>query len=214
MRAPLFASFTTVATFSLLFAACGGKQGDAKTPESAATEPGPGTSNASTPAPQGSSTTTTTTTLGDSGDLQGAKLGSSTTTVVENRPDAGPAGGPGANKGGEMGRSRDDIRAIIVARRDEARACYDEGLKRNPQMEGDLDIKWTIDPAGNVTEVSADDARSTIHDKGVADCIGAIVRRIRFAKSDKGKESRVHYPFNFHPKQNQIGKGGGGAPQK
>jgi hypothetical protein len=210
MRACVFASLLGSVSLSLVFAfaACGGNKQDAKGPDTTATSTPAGTS---TPDTAPSTTTTTTTTLGDGGDLQGAKLGSSSTTVIDNKSDAGPRP---KGSGEEPGRTREDIRAIIAARRDEARACYDNGLANNPTMEGDLDIKWTIDPDGNVTEAMADDSKSTIHDKPTTDCIAAIIRKIHFAKSSKGYESRMHYPFNFHPKAGQVGKGAQQPPQQ
>jgi hypothetical protein len=191
--------------------ACGGGKQDAKAADNAS--PGPsGAPTATTAASTDTSApaTTTTITLGDGGDLQGAKLSSSSTTVIENKSDAGPRP---KGSGDEPGRTREDIRALIAARRDEARACYDEALKKNRTLEGDLDIKWTIDPDGNITDIGVDDSKSTIHDKGVSDCIIAIVKKVHFAKSNKGYESRMHYPFNFHPRQGQVGNGAQQPPQ-
>ncbi len=87
-----------------------------------------------------------------------------------------------------------------MARRDEARACYDAALKDHPGIEGDLDIAWTIDPDGKVTVVAVDHRRSTIHEEGLGLCIASVIERIRFNPSEKGFETRAHYPFNFHPK--------------
>lgn len=102
-----------------------------------------------------------------------------------------------------------DIQAIIGSRREEARKCYDDALKDHPGIEGDLDVKWTIDPKGNVTDIAVDDARSTIHEPSVGKCVVAIIQKIKFAESPKGFESRMHYPFNFHPKGSQVRSSGG-----
>src|SRR5271166_6407487 len=50
----------------------------------------------------------------------------------------------------DPGRSSEDIRAIVIAHRDEARACYDKALVAHPGVEGDLVMRWTIDPKGTV----------------------------------------------------------------
>jgi hypothetical protein len=183
---------------AVLLAACGGKSPEAKAPDpsgAAATAP----TGAPTAEPVSSTPTTTTATL--SGNDPGTKL-----------PVAGSAAAPKSDdppkKGAEPGRGREDIQAIVAARRDEARACYDEGLKKNPSIEGDLDIKWVIDPDGNVKDAGDDASRSTIHDKDVTACIVAIISKVKFAKSAKGFETRTHYPFNFHPKTGQVGKSG------
>jgi len=188
--------------------ACGGG-GDAKAPTSGSTAPGtdgagaasgsdgpggPGGTGAG-----GAGTMTTTTALPDGGELQGAKLGSSTHIEVETKGDGGPKVGPGHQQ--EPGRKREDIQTIIMARRDEARACYDKSLKDHPGIEGDLDIKWVIDKEGSVTDASVDSSKSTIHEPSVGTCIIEIIKKIKFAPSKGGYETRAHYPFNFHPRQ-------------
>src|SRR5207245_921797 len=120
-----------------LAVACGGKE-EAKnpggssgsgtdTPSSSSGAAGSGGDKPSTDTPSSSGGTTTTTQL-DASDLQGAKLGSSSRTEVTTKGDGGPKTPPGG-KSDEPGRRREDIQVIIQTHRDEARACYDKGLK-------------------------------------------------------------------------------------
>jgi TonB family protein len=208
----------TVASASLMLTvACRGeKAGDAKSPggggiaaASSGAVPGASSDASSGNVSSGSASggTTTTTALPNGGELQGAKLGSSSHTEVETKGDAGPKAGPGHTQ--EPGRSRQDIQTIIMARRDEARACYDKGLKDHPGIEGDLTVKWVIDPTGKVADASVDSSKSTINDPGVGNCIVEIIKKISFATSKGGFETRANYPFNFHPKT--FGKGDAGA---
>jgi hypothetical protein len=146
---------------------------------------------------------TTTTNLPDGGELQGAKLGSSTHTEVETKGDGGPRVGPGHSQ--EPGRRREDIQTIVMVRRDEARACYDKALKDHPGIEGDLTVKFVIDPQGAVSEAVVDSGKSTINEPSVGACITDIIKKIKFAPSKGGFETRANYPFNFHPKT--FGKG-------
>ena len=146
---------------------------------------------------------TTTTNLPDGGELQGAKLGSATHTEIETKGDAGPKAGPGHSQ--EPGRRREDIQTIVMARRDEARACYEKGLKDHPGIEGDLTVKFVIDPAGVVSDASVDSGKSTINEPGVGACIVDVIKKIKFASSKGGFETRANYPYNFHPKT--FGKG-------
>ena len=113
-------------------------------------------------------------------------------------PDAGPGRGPHQS---EPGRSVKDIQVIVQAHRDEARACYDQvqQARPDPSMKGALDVKWTIDPTGKVTEISVDDSRSDIHDPAIGKCVMNVIKGIHFAVSGKGFETRAHYPFNFNP---------------
>jgi outer membrane biosynthesis protein TonB len=155
----------------------------------------------------GSGATTTTTQLGSGGDLQGARLGDKVHTETESKGDSGPKSTHGQSAN-EPGRSVKDIQTIVVVRRDEARACYDKALAAHPGIEGDLDIKWVIDPQGNVTDASVDTTKSQILEPSVGACIIDVIKKIKFAASAKGYETRAHYPFNFHPK-NTSAKGAG-----
>jgi hypothetical protein len=140
---------------------------------------------------------TTTVALADGGDLQGAKL-TETKTVAATAGSASAAPkGPHAH---EVGRGPEDIRAIIMARRDDARACYDAALKDHPGIEGDLVIAWTIDPKGNVTQAALDGSRSQIAEPTVVACVSDIIKKVQFAPSPGGFETRAFYPFNFHPR--------------
>jgi hypothetical protein len=155
-------------------------------------------------------TTTTTTTLGTGGDLQGAKLTQTTTVASTTGSSAAPTKGPHTH---EPGRGPADLRAIIVAHRDEARACYDAALHAHPDIKGDLLIQWTIDPKGNVTQFSLDTERSQITEPSVVACVGSVIKKILFAPSPGGYETKAFYPFNFVPRQAVPGQGTGtGTP--
>ncbi|MBX3197316.1 MAG: AgmX/PglI C-terminal domain-containing protein [Labilithrix sp.] len=221
MRTPLFrlgfAMFTSVMVVAAV--ACGGKEGaGASSPTSSGAAGGADTPSGSGGAGgaggeasggEGAGSggeaagsgggTTTTTQLGDGGDLQGAKLGGSVHTTTETKGEGGPKSTRGQSAN-EAGRTTKDIQAIVVARRDEARACYDKGLAAHPGIEGDLDIKWVIDPQGNVTDASVDTTKSQILEPGVGACVVEVIKKIKFAESKGGYETRAHYPFNFHPK--------------
>ena len=221
MRTPLFrlgfAMFSSVMVVAAV--ACGGGKDGAgpKTPENAASDSkeatgdpstggsGDGTGGSSSAAsgssdsPTGAGSTTTTTQLGDGGDLQGAKLGGSVHTTTESKGEGGPKSTRGQSAS-EPGRTAKDIQTIVMARRDEARACYDKALAAHPGIEGDLDIKWVIDPQGNVTDAAVDTTKSSILEPSVGQCIIEVIKKIKFAASAKGYETRAHYPFNFHPK--------------
>jgi hypothetical protein len=126
-------------------------------------------------------------------------------------PNAGPPRGPHPS---EAGRGVKDIQVIVQAHRDQARACYDDAQRANPDptMKGNLDIQWTIDPTGKVTDAALDDSRSDIHDKGIAQCVIGVIKEIHFAVSAKGFETRAHYPFNFNPKNVVTRPSGTGSP--
>jgi hypothetical protein len=183
---------------------CGGGQaageGPNAPPNAGAAPSAPAPDIRTQPPASGGPATTTAVTLGNGGDLQGTKL-SETRTVAATSASANAAPPPKGPHTHDPGRGPADIRAIIMAHRDEARACYDKGLAAHPGIEGDLVVQWTIDPKGNVTQISLDNSRSQIVEPGVAACVADVIRKIQFAASPGGFETKAFYPFNFHPRQ-------------
>ncbi len=208
-KVPLFLVVAGASSAVVLSVACGSPP---KAPEGGgeggtAAANGTPASGGDKPSDVGTGGTTTTSQL-DASDLQGQKLTSGSRKEIETKGDGGPRT-PRSGSSDEPGRRRDDIKTIILTHRDEARACYDKALKDHPGIEGDIEIKWTIDPDGNVTNPEVDEGRSQIHEPSVGKCIIDVIKNIKFAKSEKGYESHARYPFNFHPKASQLKKDGG-----
>jgi hypothetical protein len=185
--------------------ACGASHGPSDGARSASESSASAAPSESSAAGDPAGPTTTTATLGDGGDGPGAKLADARTVASASASAAAPSKAPHSH---DPGRDTADIRAIIVAHRDEARACYDRALPNHPGLEGDLVIKWTIDPKGNVTQVSSDTSRSQIAESTVVTCITDIIKKIQFASSPGGFETKASYPFNFHPHHGQPAAGG------
>ncbi len=177
---------------------CGGGQSTtdgAKSPDPAAGSASPSVAGGPSAPPSDGAGPTTTVALGAGGDLQGAKL-SETHTVASTSSSGAPA--PSAAHGPDPGRGIPDIKAIVLAHHDEARACYDKAIPTHPDLpEGDLVIQWTIDPKGNVTQVSLDASRSKISEPTVVACVAGVLQKIQFAPSPRGFETKAAYPFNF-----------------
>lgn len=97
----------------------------------------------------------------------------------------------------EPGRCLDDISKAIGERRDDARKCYDEGLKRDPKLPGLLVINFAIDSQGVVGETSQGMQDAQLADQQVIDCISDVIKGVRFAKSAQGKTTRAYHRFEF-----------------
>ncbi len=182
----------------MIASACGGGQAasggpQSKDPTTAGTVSAIG--DASAPPAPNAGPSTTTLLLGDGGELQGVKL-AEVPSVALTQASRVP---PKEPHGHDPGRGPSDIRAIILAHRDAARACYDKELGDHPGMEGNLVMVWTIDPKGNVTEVSADPSRSQMAEPTLVACVGDVIKQIQFAPSQGRFETKAYYPFNFHP---------------
>lgn len=74
------------------------------------------------------------------------------------------------------------------------KACYEAGLKRNPNIGGKLQLRFEISSVGKVT--SADIENDTMHDEEVASCIKARVSTWRFP-APSGGSVQFSYPFIF-----------------
>lgn len=108
----------------------------------------------------------------------------------------------GAQAKCEPGRCLDDISAAIAEHRPDARACYDEGRKRDATIEGKLIINFAIDSEGVVGETSQGMQDNQITEQGVVDCVSGVIKKVRFAKSAKGKTTRAYHRFEFSAKGN------------
>lgn len=74
------------------------------------------------------------------------------------------------------------------------KACYEAGLKRNPNIGGKLQLRFEISSVGKVT--SADIENDTMHDEEVASCIKSRVQTWRFP-APSGGSVQFSYPFIF-----------------
>lgn len=186
-----------VALLALVACAAGQAESNRARAPGPADSTAPATSGSTGETPGGTEAPTTTMALSDAG--AGEKLAE----APAGDAGVGDAAVPKGVHSHDPGRGPQDIRAIVVAHRDEARACYDRALKDHPGIEGDLVIQWTIDPKGSVTQVGVDTSRSQINEPSVGACISDIVKRLKFAESAGGFETKASYPFNFHPRHGQ-----------
>jgi hypothetical protein len=76
------------------------------------------------------------------------------------------------------------------------RLCYEEGLKRDPKLEGKVGTRFVIDPDGRVRDVIVEG--TTLHDREVIACIVRGFKALTFPPPDGGKVTVV-YPIMFSP---------------
>ncbi|MCA9711505.1 MAG: TonB family protein [Myxococcales bacterium] len=92
---------------------------------------------------------------------------------------------------------KDIIRRIVRAHINEVRYCYNQGLVKDPSLEGRVAVQFTISPAGSVPVAVVAD--SSIKDENVAKCIAKAVKRWKFPKPAGGGNVVVTYPFVLSP---------------
>lgn len=93
--------------------------------------------------------------------------------------------GPGIDK--------DIIRRVIRSHLMEVRGCYNQGLVRDPNLEGRIAVQFTIGPAGIVGAAAV--AESSVKDPNVGNCVAKAVKRWKFPKPTVGGSTIVTYPF-------------------
>lgn len=93
----------------------------------------------------------------------------------------------------------DVIRRIVRSRMGLIKACYEQGLAKNPSLTGKVNVKFVIAKDGTVA--SAANAESTIGDTEVISCAVGVFRRMTFPAPENGGIVTVTYPILLAPSQ-------------
>lgn len=88
------------------------------------------------------------------------------------------------------------IKRIVRQNFGRFRLCYENGLKKNPALEGKLVVAFVIGTDGGVSGVHKQS--STIADEGVNACVVASFRNLSFPQPEGGVV-KVTYPIDFKP---------------
>ena len=93
-----------------------------------------------------------------------------------------------------------EIRASVLRHASDVRTCYEtEGLKRNPRLEGTLEVEVTILPTGVVEHAETKiPAFKGVGAKEVAKCLATAAKNWRFDRGPYLVET-VILPFNLRP---------------
>lgn len=73
--------------------------------------------------------------------------------------------------------------------------CYESELRRTPDLEGEVLVRWVIAPSGDV--VTAAIVTSTLDERWVEQCLTQRIRRWKFPEPEDGGIARVHSSFEF-----------------
>lgn len=85
----------------------------------------------------------------------------------------------------------------IRARLRAIQSCYEDELARDPSLQGRIVVRFTIEPSGTVSAVTA--TRNEMGSPAVAGCLVRVIRRLRFDPGPQGGSVSFAYPFVFHP---------------
>ena len=93
--------------------------------------------------------------------------------------------------------SKEEISRTLKRNLPLIRSCYAAALERQRETQGEVAVRFTIGPTGEV--ISADLAAQTVRDERLAACVVGIVTALRFPKPRGGGQVVVTYPFRFEP---------------
>lgn len=91
--------------------------------------------------------------------------------------------------------ARSEVANVVHAHLDEVRYCYKKGLELDPQLQGDVVIRFTVGRGGHVLSSSV--ASSTLADFDVQACVARAVCRWLFESPPAGAKVAVTYPFTL-----------------
>jgi len=97
----------------------------------------------------------------------------------------------------EGGLDRSVIQATIAKYLSQIRACYEEGLRKNKGLMGQVSMAFEISGAGTLNYARVH--KSSLGDSGVESCISTKMMNWQFPKPTGGVNVKVNYPFMLRP---------------
>jgi hypothetical protein len=93
----------------------------------------------------------------------------------------------------EGGLDRSVVQATIAKYLSQVRACYEQGLKRNPGLAGQVTMAFEVGGAGNLNFAHVD--KSSLGDGLVEECISKRMLDWKFPQPRGGVNVKISYPF-------------------
>jgi TonB family protein len=164
-------------TVSVLVMACGGNQPEPSKPSSPAPEASDGGGAAQSPDPTATAM--------------------ATASASAPPPDAGAPSAPAA-KPVVIAEAKDECTPVGVdfekRARPKLKECYGEGKKKDPNLEGTVKVKVTVDVKGKIKSVKV--VEKTLPE-AVANCMLKVVKATPFPEVDKCWDSTLTIPITF-----------------
>jgi len=94
-----------------------------------------------------------------------------------------------------------EVRETVLRHAPDVKRCYqDEGLRRNPELSGKIDLELTILPTGTVDSVNVATSFAGPGQHEVTTCVASRARNWRFDRGPYAVETVV-FPFVFTPEE-------------
>ncbi len=112
-----------------------------------------------------------------------------------------PVDGPDSIAAADSVRREVEVRETVLRHAPDVRRCYqDEGLRRNPQLAGNIEVELTILPTGTVDSVNVATNLAGPGQQEVTVCVALRARNWRFERGPYAVETVV-FPFVFSPEE-------------
>jgi hypothetical protein len=116
--------------------------------------------------------------------------------------DGGTAKPPKAGKPGlnveKMPFTRESVRRVMAAHRDEIQSCYEETLAgKDKPVEGQIMTSFVITGEGTVKRVRVLKKGTSLNDQKLHDCVVSTLSSLSFPKPPDGRDYPIEYPFNL-----------------
>lgn len=96
-----------------------------------------------------------------------------------------------------------EVRATVLRHTPDVKRCYqDEGLRRNPELKGKIEVELTILPTGTVDSVNVATSLAGPGQHEVSSCVASRARNWRFERGPYAVETVV-FPFVFSPEERE-----------
>ena len=89
---------------------------------------------------------------------------------------------------------RTEVTQAIQPSRPQMRVCYNDALRKNAKLTGDITIRLTVSPSGEAVVV--DDEGSSIKDKDFVTCVRSVLSKISYPRW-QGKAVTLVVPLDF-----------------
>lgn len=90
-----------------------------------------------------------------------------------------------------------DVMKTMRAHEAKVRACWKEGLKRDPSTSGEIKLRFVVTNDGAVRAWKDDG--SSMSDPDVTTCVGDVLNKLKFPKQKSPGDAWGSYSINFAP---------------
>jgi hypothetical protein len=121
-----------------------------------------------------------------------------TATFAQSKAPAGEKQAPPELDVSRLPFTPDSIQQVMAHHKGKIQDCYEDTLAaKSKRVEGKLMTSFTITADGFVKSAKVLKKGTTLKDKGLHDCVVAVLTAMNFPQPPDGKDHPIEYPFNL-----------------